>query len=81
MTLLVINNLLTNAIKFTPKGGEIKICSKVEDTHVIIEIRDTVIGIPEQLMEELNNGKVHSQEGTGGEQGTGIIQLISKLRQ
>ena len=77
MMLLVINNLLTNAIKFTPEGGEIRISSKIGEGYVEVAIRDSGIGIPKDLMEELNKGKVLSQAGTGGEKGSGIGLLLT----
>lgn len=44
----VINNLLSNALKFTPSGGTVHIAAQ-EDTHrVILSIQDTGIGIPEK---------------------------------
>jgi len=49
----VIENLLDNAIKFTPPGGEITLGSRLESDHVILSVQDTGSGIPEdqkQLM-------------------------------
>jgi len=41
----VIWNLLTNAIKFTPKGGRVQICLKRTNSHVEITVSDTGQGI------------------------------------
>lgn len=41
----VIDNLLINAIKFTPSGGNIKISSTIERFHVMISVEDNGIGI------------------------------------
>ena len=38
-------NLIHNAVKFTPAGGDIKILTKVSGPHVFISIKDTGIGI------------------------------------
>jgi PAS domain S-box-containing protein len=43
----VLFNLISNAIKYSPSGGEIYISSKTEDDAVIISIHDHGIGIPE----------------------------------
>jgi signal transduction histidine kinase len=43
----VIENLLDNAIKFTPPGGEITLGSRLEDDHVVLSVQDNGSGIPE----------------------------------
>lgn len=42
----VVTNLLYNAIKFTPEGGEIKVSAKREDQGILFCVQDTGIGIP-----------------------------------
>lgn len=44
----VINNLISNALKFTRDGGNIYLNIKDTDTHVILSIADDGIGIPEK---------------------------------
>jgi PAS domain S-box-containing protein len=41
----VIYNLVENAIKYSPRGGEVKILARVEDSQVVIGVRDNGIGI------------------------------------
>ena len=51
----VIENLLDNAIKFTPPGGEITLGSRLQADHVTLSVQDTGSGIPvdqKQLMTE-----------------------------
>jgi signal transduction histidine kinase len=43
----VIENLLDNAIKFTPPGGEISLSSRLEDDFVVFSVQDTGPGIPD----------------------------------
>ena len=42
----VIDNLLDNAIKYTPESGSVSIVLRKEHTHGVLEVRDTGIGIP-----------------------------------
>ncbi|MBT8147103.1 MAG: HAMP domain-containing histidine kinase [Gammaproteobacteria bacterium] len=46
----LIGNLLDNAIKYTPAGGEVSIEQIVSDTDVVIKVRDTGQGISEEDM-------------------------------
>jgi PAS domain S-box-containing protein len=44
----VLLNVVTNAIKFTPAGGALSIDAEQESDRVLIHVRDTGIGIPEE---------------------------------
>lgn len=47
----VVDHLLSNAVKFTPDGGEIKVAVNSTDDHVVLEVSDTGIGIPAEKLE------------------------------
>src|ERR1019366_4323073 len=42
----VIVNLLDNAIRFTPRGGAVTLLTNESDGYILLEVRDTGIGIP-----------------------------------
>jgi len=49
----VLDNLLSNAVKFTPEGGTITLRVQNEDDHVLLEVQDTGIGIPEEKLDRI----------------------------
>ncbi|MFC1934352.1 CHASE4 domain-containing protein [Chloroflexota bacterium] len=49
----VIQNLLNNALKFTPEGGTITIIGKVVEANLVIEVQDTGPGLSKQEQERL----------------------------
>lgn len=79
----LLNNLLTNAIKFTPKGGLVKAvtCSSTRGGGPGVEIRveDSGVGIKpserERIFQRFHRGR---SKGTDGERGTGLGLSICK---
>jgi two-component system phosphate regulon sensor histidine kinase PhoR len=66
----VIANLVHNAIKFTPPGGEIKIITRTLEGSAVVDIADTGIGIPKEdlphVFERFYKGdKARAGEGAG----------------
>lgn len=49
----IINNILSNAIKYTPEGGEVDILISEQENTVKIEIKDNGIGIPKDLQSNI----------------------------
>ena len=70
LILRVIQNLLGNALKFTPSDGAIRLGIEPDDKHVRVTVRDNGPGIPEQYRERIfekfgqvearSNGKKYS---------------------
>ncbi|MGA2751646.1 MAG: HAMP domain-containing sensor histidine kinase [Verrucomicrobiota bacterium] len=63
-------NLLDNALKYTPEGGNVRLSCAVESDRVIVKVRDTGMGIPPheqpRIWERLYRGdKSRSQRGLG----------------
>ena len=46
----VMSNLISNAIKFTPKGGEVEVVLQLAESDIEIEVRDNGIGIEPDFM-------------------------------
>ncbi len=49
----VINNLVVNAAKYTPKGGHIAIVTRTEDGRASLQVSDDGVGIPSELLPEV----------------------------
>ncbi len=49
----VLVNLLANAVKFTPRGGEVRVLGEAEEGQVIIRVRDTGEGIAAEHLEAI----------------------------
>jgi len=76
---LVFRNLVSNAIKFTNKGGNITINGKQEADRVILSVTDTGVGMSEETKNLIfQPAAAHSTSGTGGEKGTGLGLLLCK---
>lgn len=65
----VIGNLVSNALKFTPRGGEIYILAETDQKTVTISVRDTGTGISAELLphvfKRFVRGAHHNGEGAG----------------
>ncbi|MBI5030906.1 MAG: GAF domain-containing protein [Chloroflexi bacterium] len=68
----ILNNLVSNAVKYTPDGGRVSIKLSTNGTGANLEIADTGIGIPEESLPQLfqefyraPNAKAQVSQGTG----------------
>jgi nitrogen-specific signal transduction histidine kinase len=75
----ILRNLISNAIKFTPAGGEISIHTDSTENYCQICVTDNGIGISEDTLESLFHKEQDiSTPGTENEKGTGLGLLIAK---
>ncbi len=75
----VIRNLISNAIKFTPKNGIVSIEAEEKERKVVISISDTGIGMSRDTIETLFKMETSfSSRGTENEKGTGLGLLLCR---
>lgn len=69
----VLQNLVANAIKFTPPGGQVSVTCEDRDKWVSVSVTDSGTGMSaESLRSVLELDDMHSSLGTGGEVGTAL---------
>ena len=79
LTNQVINNMVSNAVKFSHEGGSIFFSLETRDNQVFLTIRDEGVGIPEKLIPDLFNKYVKTTRlGTSNEKGTGFGLPMAK---
>jgi signal transduction histidine kinase len=75
----LLDNLVSNAVKFTPEGGRIRVSARLLDNAAVLEVADTGIGIPArdqaQLFERFFRASTATEHAI---QGTGLGLSISK---
>ncbi len=68
----IISNLLNNAAKYTPDGGDIWLSVSIDDEHTVFEVRDTGVGIPPghtdyifEMFSQIEDDMQNSKAGLG----------------
>lgn len=76
----VLQNLVGNAVKFTPEGGQIWVSAALEDGEtpcVLVSVRDTGEGIPPEIQKQLFQKFVTGrQEGSGSGLGLAFCRMV-----
>lgn len=77
--MLVVNNLISNAYKFTEKKGTIKLSAEEKEKSMLIKIEDDGIGIPEKLKPMIFDKFTKARRtGLQGERPVGLGMIIIK---
>jgi two-component system sensor histidine kinase VicK len=75
----VVDNLVSNALKFTPAGGRVTVRLQEPAGRVLLTVQDTGIGIPEALQADLfEKFSPSARTGVGGEASTGLGLFITR---
>ncbi|MGZ3874809.1 MAG: hybrid sensor histidine kinase/response regulator [Mucilaginibacter sp.] len=73
----IVQNLVTNAIKYTDHGGSVVINANMNDEMACIFVADSGVGMTAEMKEQLfNNTPPRSVMGTNNEQGSGLGLLL-----
>lgn len=75
----ILRNLISNAVKFTPRNGKIWVKAIVNNGHIEISVKDNGIGIPGESKSKVFKSTEHiSTYGTADEKGTGLGLMLCK---
>jgi cell cycle sensor histidine kinase DivJ len=80
----ILVNLLTNGVKFTPRGGEVSVTASRNAGGIDLVVTDTGVGISEkdlerlgQPFEQVDGAHVRKQEGTG--LGLALVKALTAM--
>lgn len=80
----ILLNILSNAVKFTTRGGRVHIVASAKDGQIKISVQDTGIGIPEDALsrlgrafEQVSNDPALAREGSG--LGLALVRALVEL--
>lgn len=77
----VINNLIGNAINYTPSGGKITVGAETKNDEVITFVKDTGVGIPKEALSHLFTKFYRGQQAldiSSNSKGSGLGLFLSK---
>jgi Signal transduction histidine kinase len=77
----IINNLLSNALKFTPKGGKIIVRIESDNNNAFISVSDTGCGIPQESIDTIFEPFVQAENNNkkfGSGVGLALVKQIVK---
>ncbi len=79
MVSTIFRNLISNAHKFTPQGGNVYLEATKADGKLICSVKDDGVGMSQEKIEDLLSPNPHkSEQGTDGEKGTGLGLVLCK---
>jgi len=77
--LLILRNLISNAIKFSPETHIVELLAAKEQDQIIMSVKDFGVGMDQQALSQLFNPyELYTTPGTNNEKGTGLGLLFAK---
>ena len=74
----VIQNFISNALKWTPQGGKISLRAKAKDDNLMVEVEDTGAGIAEDKKKDIFQAYYRTEDDRPKYSGLGLSLAISK---
>ncbi|RZL37124.1 MAG: hypothetical protein EOP00_28885, partial [Pedobacter sp.] len=83
MLSLVLRNLISNAIKFTPENGRVVVSNEIANEFITVVVKDNGVGLTDAQVQAINNSAIYAEtgkttRGTNDEKGTGIGLTLCK---
>jgi len=78
MIRIVLRNLISNAIKFTKKNGEVRLHAATNGNLMNVSVTDTGVGISASDINSIFSFEAKSTHGTAHEKGTGLGLILCK---
>lgn len=76
----VLDNLMTNAVKYTEPGGRVRVFCQVEGDELVTHVEDTGLGLEPEELGKVFLGQKLSARPTAGEKSTGLgLVIVKKL--
>ncbi len=69
---LLLRNLISNGIKFTPNNGKVTISTQIHESSIYVSVADTGIGLSKKEVDSIFGQGYYTKRGTGGEKGSGL---------
>ena len=78
ITKMVLRNILSNALKFTPTNGTVTVSAESKEDSLVVSIADTGIGIPIEKQKAIFTTNTTSTNGTKNEPSSGMGLMLSQ---
>jgi signal transduction histidine kinase len=78
MIRLVLRNLVSNAIKFTPSDGNVTVAAGIDHQYAIVTVHDTGIGLSAEDTAKILSKDYFTRYGTAGEKGSGLGLMLCR---